>query len=121
MTSTKRVREWRKNNPIKSAFINLRSNAKRRGIPFEISFEYFNDFSVKTKLLTNSGTKAESYSVDRINNEIGYIKGNLQVLSLSDNGYKGYLERSYYFEESFYGTGHLKIKTHKPDMSVHAF
>lgn len=117
MKSTERVKTWRLNNPERAAFLTLRYNAKRRGVPFEISFEYFKAFAFKTKLLTSRGRNADSLTVDRIDSDIGYIEGNLAVLSLSDNGFKGYLEREIYYVE---GSG-LRSKVHKPDNHDYPF
>lgn len=79
---------WRKNNPLKYAFKNWRNNAKRRGIKFEISFEYFCEFAEKTQLLKNRGIYAESWHIDKIIDELGYVEGNLQVLTNSENASK---------------------------------
>lgn len=117
MTRAEQSRKWRAKNPTRAAFIILKFNAKRRGIPFEITYDYFRQFAFKTKLITSKGREADSMSVDRINNDVGYVEGNLQVMSLSDNGYKGYLEREIYYVE---GTG-LKSKIHKPDEQAYPF
>jgi len=41
MTNSERLKLWRKNNPIKYAYSNLRSHAKARGKDFTITLEYF--------------------------------------------------------------------------------
>lgn len=35
--------------------------------------------------MLNKGRTAESYTVDRINDDLGYVPGNLQVLTNRDN------------------------------------
>lgn len=87
---------------MKAAYQTLKYNATRRGLPFTITYKDFEKFALKTKLMTNRGRGKESYTVDRIDGQLGYVPGNLQVLTLSDNGYKGYMERVIYWEE---GTG----------------
>jgi hypothetical protein len=82
-------RHWRDKNPMKDAYHNLKSNAKKRGKVFTISFEYFARFAFEEKLLLRRGRSKTSYSVDRIINELGYIEGNLQVLEKSANSSKG--------------------------------
>ena len=80
-----RVEKWRKDNPVRYAFITLADNAKRRGKPFEISFEYFTEFCTKTKYIQGKGKTKESFTIDRKDETIGYVEGNLQLLSNSDN------------------------------------
>jgi hypothetical protein len=38
---TCRSRIWKANNPVRAIFNAIRNKASRRGIPFEISYEYF--------------------------------------------------------------------------------
>ena len=121
MNGTESKRLWRLKNPMKAAYQTMKYNATRRGVPFEISFEYFRRFAFKTRLLTKRGRTPESFCVDRIDNERGYIEGNLAVLTFSDNGYKGYLEREIYWEDAGEGRGQLKRKLHKPDLRNHPF
>lgn len=83
------LQEWRKNNPLKYAYSNLKSSAKKRNHEFAISFEYFCKFAIETDYIGQKGKKSTSYSIDRIKNELGYIEGNLQILTLSENSKKG--------------------------------
>lgn len=89
-----RTQEYKRRNPLRYAYTNLRSNAKRRGKEFFISFDYFKDFCIKTKILLGRGIKADSYHIDRINEDKGYIEGNLQVLTNIEN-LKKYREYDY--------------------------
>lgn len=86
---TCRSRNARKNNPVRASYENLRANTKRRGHEFTITFEYFKQFCREYDYIANKGKTASSYSIDRINNEIGYVPGNLRVLTLSENSRKG--------------------------------
>lgn len=83
-------RKKRNKHPMRYAYDVLKMNAKRRGKRFTISFEYFKRFAIETNYLAGKGRKKLSYSVDRINNRLGYIPGNLQLLTLSDNSKKAH-------------------------------
>src|SRR5258706_148054 len=80
-----RKRDWRKNNPIKAADNHSRSNAKRRGIEFTISFEYWQAFCAAYRYIENKGMKADSITVERENDNKGYVEGNLTVLTRKEN------------------------------------
>jgi hypothetical protein len=80
-----RAKDWRIKHPVEYAYNNLKNRAKQRGIPFEISIEDFKKFCHKTKYIQGKGRAADSLSVDRIDQSKGYVKGNLQALTLSDN------------------------------------
>ena len=84
-----RVREWRRKNPEKYAYHNLKSNSKRRGILFELSFEEFKEFCFKTEYIQGKGKTKDSYSIDRKDSSKGYTKNNIQILTLSENSRKG--------------------------------
>lgn len=86
MSSSKK---YRLENPIKYRYQSLKDNAKRDGKVFELTFEYFKQFAVKNDLLEKAETRGQSPSVDRIENELGYIRGNIQKLSVSVNARKG--------------------------------
>lgn len=70
---------------MRYAYKNWRNNCKRRGIKFEISFEYFVEFCQKTQILKRRGIYAESWHIDRKIDELGYVEGNLQVLTNTEN------------------------------------
>lgn len=79
----------RERYPMKNAYWNLKSNAKRRGKIFELTFEEFQQFCYETDYLQGRGKKKTSYSIDRIDNNKGYILSNIRVMTLSDNARKG--------------------------------
>jgi hypothetical protein len=89
--STCRSRKARQADQIKYAFITLRNNAKRRGIPFTLTLEDFKTFCVKTKYIAGKGRSSMSYTIDRIYNNIGYHVDNIQVLTKGDNVRKMHL------------------------------
>lgn len=74
-----------KKDPIKIAFTTLKSNAKRRGKEFTITLDYFRLFCVKTDYINKKGIGKFSYHVDRIDEERGYVEGNLQSITNIEN------------------------------------
>lgn len=82
-------RNYRKKNPIRCAFINLRFNSKRRGVEFDLTLDQFAEFCHATDYIAGRGRPAASYSIDRIDNSKGYTIDNIQILSLADNSSKG--------------------------------
>lgn len=89
--STCRSKKCRANNPYRYAFNNIRNRAKQRGLAFTITFEQFKTFCIKTKYIAGKGRSADSYTIDRIYNNIGYHIDNIQVLVKRDNTRKYYL------------------------------
>ena len=98
MTSTERVRQWRSDNPIRSAFLSLKHNAKRRNIEFGISLDEFKAFVVSCKLWDRRGIEKDSYHIDRIEETVGYVSGNLQMITNEQNIKKYYAHRKYITE-----------------------
>ncbi len=112
--------KWRKNNPVKTMLITAKTRAKRKGIEFSLT-----DIDVSLPevcpilgitLQSNYGTggwKHDSYSLDRIDNSLGYIKGNVRVVSNLANQMKSYADKEqllafakWVLKE--YGDGHSK-------------
>lgn len=83
-------------NPYKYAYQTLKDNAKRRGKVFELTFEQFCEFAIKTDYIAKKGIKKNSIHIDRIKEEVGYIIDNIQPLTNSQN-IKKYLK--YYWDE----------------------
>lgn len=79
------IENYKANNPIKYAYFTLRNNAKRRGKEFNITFEYFKKFCKKHEYIQKKGITKTGLHIDRIKEDKGYIKGNLQVLTNSEN------------------------------------
>lgn len=78
-------RKTRAKNKIKYAWNVLKTNAKRRGKLFDLTFEQFQQFAIETEYLTKKGIHKTSYHIDRINENIGYTIDNLQLLTNSQN------------------------------------
>lgn len=74
--------------PYTVAFRELRNNAKRRGIYFNLTLEEFTAFAYPVDLLVGRGRTATGLAVDRIDEALGYVAGNLQVLTTSQNSSK---------------------------------
>lgn len=87
--SSCRSRKCRERDIIKHAYYNLKASAKRRNIEFTITICYFRRFCYRYDFIKNMGKKKHSYSVDRICNKYGYIPGNIQALTISENASKG--------------------------------
>ena len=67
------------------AFNNTRFNAKRRGHEFTLTFEQFKEFCIDTSYIELKGRYKNNMSIDRKEADKGYIYGNLQILTVSDN------------------------------------
>jgi hypothetical protein len=83
--STCRYKKWREKNPVKYAYLNLKHNAKKRDILFTITFEEFKQWCSKVKYIGFTGRSAESLTIDRRHNDIGYHIDNIQVMEKSKN------------------------------------
>lgn len=88
---------------VRNAFVKKRRDAKRRGIPFELSFEEFSDLykikkcaytGIHLKHNTNGTPLWKRFSLDRINNDVGYRKDNIAVCSAYVNCVKGDIDSS---------------------------
>lgn len=73
---------------MKASYQTLKYNATRRNKVFTITFEYFEKFCYETNYMAGKGRSKSSYSIDRIKNELGYIPGNIQKLTVPENSRK---------------------------------
>ena len=80
-----RMREWRKRNPMRAAYNTCRSKAKRRGLTWCLPFWYFEHFANQCDYLKNKGNFSHCITIDRINNRLGYVPGNIRPMSRGDN------------------------------------
>lgn len=88
MCSAEYTKSWRKTNPIRASYLNLKNNAKRRGKEFDLSFAEFQEFAVKNQIVYGKKRTADTWSIDRVNPDKGYSIDNIQPLTLSDNSRK---------------------------------
>lgn len=88
-TSRNYSRRWRKADPLRSTFIGRKSTAKSSGIPWDIEYADLEHpthcpvlgIELVYRVGRGSGPKADSPSIDRINPKLGYVKGNVAVIS----------------------------------------
>lgn len=72
-------------NPEKYAYQTLKDNAKRRKKNFELSFEDFKIFCIETNYIAKKGRRKDTLHIDRIKEQEGYTKENIQALTNSQN------------------------------------
>lgn len=83
--------KWMTKNPVYSAYHNAKRRAKELKLPFNISWK---DLTIPDKcpildIQFKPGNKREeSPSLDRINPNLGYVKGNVQIISMKANRIK---------------------------------
>jgi hypothetical protein len=87
-------RKYKQKYPERYAYSILKNNAKRRGKIFTISYEYFLKFVIKHEYIAGKGITKHGLHIDRKKEHLGYIEGNLQVLSNTAN-IKKYMTYNY--------------------------
>lgn len=105
LCSTCRVRKHRESDPVKYAFENLRTNAKRRNILFTITLEQFRDWCSKVTYIGFAGRSSTSYTIDRRHNDIGYHIDNIEVMEKGEN-----VKKFFYYD---YRTRQTSFMVHK--------
>lgn len=78
----------KQNNLVGYTYNLLKQNAKTRKKVFTITLQDFKDFCNETGYLETKGRTKLKSSIDRKDHTKGYEKGNLQLLSVSDNSKK---------------------------------
>ena len=84
-------RRWRERNPLRYFFNKLRYRARERGKVFSLTFEYYCKLVRASGYLEKKGKTATSLSIDRIDEKLGYVPGNVQVITLSENSRKAWV------------------------------
>ena len=92
--NTCKNRKYAKKNPLKYSYNSLKSNSKRRGKSFNLTFEQFKKFCIETEYLNKKGIYKNSYHIDRIDESKGYSIDNIQLLTNTKN-VKKYVEWCY--------------------------
>lgn len=90
------IARWHKLNPHVNILRSLKHRAKRRGLAFSLDKkdivipEFCPVLGIRLQSHTGKGHggKFDSPSVDRIDNALGYVKGNVQVISQLANAMK---------------------------------
>ena len=111
---------WLRNNPLKVRYQAIKSNAKRRGIPFSLELSdlifpshckickvEFSKF-ITAKILPNTAT------VDRVDSSKGYEKGNIDFICNRCNGLKRDCSISELERLLAYMRNHLQTSDHNP-------
>lgn len=88
-----RARDWHRNNPVKSLLPTIKSRAKKQGVPFDLTEE---DILIPDMcpvlgipLSKRGGKRTDNTpSVDRIVPSLGYVKGNIKIISWRANRLK---------------------------------
>lgn len=82
----------RHKNPERYLIVSAKARAKRRGMPFELTIA---DITIPDvcpvlgiPIALSRGLSAGSPSIDRINNALGYVPGNVRVISHRANALK---------------------------------
>ena len=83
------MRLWRAKYKEKAAYANLRGSAKRRKIEFNLTFDEFVELVVDTKYISLKGRDAGDLQIDRKDSTKGYVKGNLRVITCTENVIRG--------------------------------
>lgn len=89
---------------MKACFQTLRQNARRRHKPFKLTFAEFERLCRETKYMAGKGRTKKSFSIDCIQNDKGYVAGNIRVITISANSIKGTKTLVY-----DYRTGYAKV------------
>lgn len=82
---TCKSRKSRLANPVRYAFNMLKVSAAKRHIPFELTYEEFTEFSIKTGYVERMGRGPADLTVDRIRSSEGYRIDNIRALTYEDN------------------------------------
>lgn len=75
----------RANNPAREAYRQIRERAARRGQIFDITFEQFCAIPRFDEYIRQRGRGIDELHLDRVRVELGYVVGNLQVLTTEEN------------------------------------
>jgi hypothetical protein len=93
----KRTRDWHRNNPARSYLLAARKRAKSQGVPFNLEEEDIvfpktcPVLGIPIILKSTTGPRKRTDntpSLDRIEPHLGYIKGNVEVISWRANRLK---------------------------------
>lgn len=92
--------QWRERNPKRAWCVHIsagiRTRAHKKGVPFNISATYLFSvtpdvcpvFGTPFSFINNGQMTPDSPSVDRLRPELGYVEGNVRVISIKANNIK---------------------------------
>lgn len=75
----------RANNPAREVYWQIKDRAKRRNQIFNLTFNEFLAEIEGTDYLTRRGTGIEELHLDRKKVQLGYVPGNLKVITTAEN------------------------------------
>lgn len=84
-------RDWARKNPIQKLLTGAKTRAKKRGMEFSVTLEDLLPLPVTCPVLNiplrpGQGTNdPNGYSLDRVDNDKGYVKGNVVIMSRRAN------------------------------------
>ncbi len=78
-------KKYRETKPLEYCYHALKNNAKRRKKLFALTLEEFKQFCVETNYLDKKGRTSKKYSIDRICNDVGYIRSNIRCITVAEN------------------------------------
>lgn len=95
----KSVKDWRMKNPVKALLGKAKSRAKKNGVVFDLKEEditipeFCPVFGIRLEHNRSGklGPCFSSPSIDRVDPTLGYIKGNVQIISHKANAAKSNL------------------------------
>lgn len=73
------MRKWREENKELDAYRNLQTSARKRKLPFLITFEDFLEIIEGTEYIEKKGNGPKNLTIDRDDNLLGYVLGNCFV------------------------------------------
>lgn len=79
-----KAKRWKAASPVGYFYHKLRTSANRRGILFLLTRQKFAELW-NGGLAANHGKTKFCLSVDRVNNQLGYLDSNVQLLTLTNN------------------------------------
>lgn len=80
-----RSSRFRQKHPIQAHYHDLRNRAKQRGHEFTLSLKEYETFWFESGYGEKHGKTKDSFSIDRIRPELGYVPGNIRARTLSLN------------------------------------
>jgi len=89
--STCECRLFRANYPAKEVYRQIKERALRRKQIFRLTFDEFLKEIEGTEYLTRRGTGVDELHLDREKVELGYVPGNLRVITCAENLRKQHL------------------------------
>jgi hypothetical protein len=108
-----RHRIGRANEPILACYRAVENKARRRKIPFTLTYEYFEALCLRTGYHLDRGREGHELHLDRKNALLGYSDDNVQILTATQNCRKSRQEAYRTLDEWEGGDGYEQEATNK--------